>query len=103
MGLEGSIAKAYFSLFGKCNKSGLAWVGRVKFNNNFVVRSPEGSGDGRPIFEFLMAGADHVVQRAFCPLDALSPLSLPLRGDGEIDLPPRTPILDPRSGRMQFN
>ena len=31
MGYEGTIAKAYFGLMAECNKSGLAWPGRVKF------------------------------------------------------------------------
>ena len=31
MGIEGSIAKAYFALFARCNKSGMPWLGRVKF------------------------------------------------------------------------
>ena len=81
----------------------VGWVGRVKFNNNFAVRSLDGSEDGPRIFEFLMAGADHVVQRAFCSLDALSPLALPRRSDGKIDLPARTPLLDPRTERVHLN
>jgi hypothetical protein len=82
----------------------VGWVGRVKFNNNFSIRSLNGaSKDGertgpRRIFEFLMAGGDHVVQHAWCDFDALRPLELPWNERGELALPPLTPFINPLTG-----
>ncbi|MBW3624222.1 MAG: hypothetical protein KY468_12520 [Armatimonadetes bacterium] len=78
----------------------VGWVGRVKFNNNFSVRTlkPVREGDSaqeRRIFEFLMAGGDHVVQHAWCEFEALRPLELPWDAEGNLALPPLTPFYAP--------
>jgi hypothetical protein len=82
----------------------VGWVGRVKFNNNFSVRTimaPHRNGERsheRRIFEFLLAGGDHVVQHAWCDLDLLRPLELPWNDKGELVLPPLTPFVNPQTG-----
>lgn len=81
----------------------VGWVGRVKFNNNFSVRTLKpvrGENEQeRRIFEFLMAGGDHVVQHAWCDFEALRPLELPWDAEGNLALPPLTPFLDPQTGK----
>jgi hypothetical protein len=82
----------------------VGWVGRVKFNNNFSVRTVKtGSGVGavpqeRRVFEFLLAGGDHVVQHAWCDLNSLCPLELPWNEKGELEIPQFTPFVNPQTG-----
>jgi hypothetical protein len=84
----------------------VGWVGRVKFNNNFSVRSvavgkrPDGTIERRRIFEYLMAGGDHVVQHAWGYFDGLIPTSLPWDPTGRLILPPNTPFVDPQTGQV---
>jgi hypothetical protein len=77
------------------------WVGRAKFNDNFIVRPKNANDEGiasSRVFEFLMAGGDHAIQRACCDLDALRPLSLSWSDTGEWIAPPLTPFVNPLTG-----